>query len=56
MNGETTKFYSYETTSGRINIPKKVARVLDWNHEDEIGMIIEVVNGKKGLFLFKRET
>lgn len=55
MNGETTKYYVYETTSGRINIPKNVAKMLNWEHGNEIGIIIETIDGKQGLFLWKRE-
>ncbi|KKN61156.1 hypothetical protein LCGC14_0524510 [marine sediment metagenome] len=55
MNGETTKYYVYETTSGRINIPKNVAKMLNWDHKDDIGVILKTIDGKQGLFLWKRE-
>lgn len=55
MNGETTKYYVYESTSGRINIPKNVAKMLNWEHGKEIGMVIKTIDGQTGLFLFKRE-
>ena len=55
MNGDTTKYYVYKTTSGRINIPKRIAKALDWGHGEDIGIIIDVKNGNKGLFLWKRE-
>ena len=54
MNGKITKYYEYEKTSGRVNIPKSVAQMLNWNHEDTISITIEVINGQKGLFLFKK--
>ena len=56
MNGETTKFYQYESsTSASITIPKSIAKSMNWNHKDEIGIIIKIIDGKKGLFLWKRE-
>lgn len=55
MNGETTKYYVYESTSGRINIPKNVAKMLNWEHGVEIGIVIKSVEGHQGLFLWKRE-
>ena len=56
MNGETTKYYKFEKSgSGRITIPISLAKALNWTHGDEINIIIEVLNGNKGLFLFKKE-
>lgn len=55
MNGETTKYYVYESTSGRINIPKNVAKMLNWEHGDKIGIVIKSIDGHQGLFLWKRE-
>lgn len=55
MNGETTKYYVYAKTSGRINIPKNVARMLNWDALDEIGIVVKTIDGKQGLFLWKRE-
>ena len=31
------------------------ANNLNWEHKDEIGIIVEARNGQKGLFLWKRE-
>ena len=55
MNGVITKFYLPEKTSGRVSIPQKVAKSLKWYHLDEINLTVEVVDGKKGLFLYKKE-
>lgn len=56
MNGETTKFYKYESsTSASVTIPKSIAKGLNWKHKDEIGIIIKTIDGHTGLFLFKKE-
>ena len=55
MNGETTKFYQYEKTSGRINVPVSISKVLNWKHKNSIGMIIKTIDGQTGLFIWKRE-
>lgn len=57
MNGETTKYYYYDKTKqSRVNIPVSIARSLNWKHLDNIKLIIDVKEGKKGIFLFKDET
>lgn len=55
MNGETTKYYEYESTSGRINIPKSVAKMLNWEHLNDINIVIKTIDNQIGLFLFKKE-
>ena len=56
MNGETTKYYKFEKSgSGRVTIPIALAKALNWNHDDELIITIEIKNNQKGLFLFKRE-
>ena len=55
MDGKITKFYKYEKTSGRINIPSSVADILDWDHNDKIKIIIRTIDGHQGLFIFKNE-
>lgn len=52
-DGKITKFYNYDKTSGRINIPDAIADLLNWVKNDV--MTIEIINGRKGLFLFKKE-
>lgn len=55
MKGKITKYYKYESSgSGTVTIPIALAEALNWEHQDEIGIVIEVKNGKKGLFLFKK--
>ena len=57
MNGNTTKYYYYEKSgSGRINIPIALARDLGFEHKDDIQIVIQTINGQKGLFLFKKEN
>jgi len=57
MNGETTKYYKYETSgSGTLTIPIAIAKALNWKHGDEIQIIFDVRDEKKGIFLYKKET
>ena len=55
MDGKTAKYHKYKGSSGKISIPNSIAESLNWDHKDDIGIIIEVKNGNKGLFLWKRE-
>ena len=55
IEGKITRFYNYEKTSGRINVPNIFSEMLGWEHNNEIIMNIEIVNGQKGLFLFKKK-
>lgn len=56
MDGETTKYYKFEKSgSGRLTVPISLAKALNWEHNDKIGIIIEIREDKKGLFLWKRE-
>lgn len=55
MNGKTTKYRKYEGKgSGEIIIPISIAKALNWEDGDEINMLFEKINGKKGIFLFKK--
>lgn len=57
MNGNITKYYFYEKSgSGRVNIPIALARDLGFEHKDDINIVIQTIDGKKGLFLWKREN
>ena len=56
MNGEITKYYKYETSgSGTVTIPLALAKSLNWDHKDEIYIVIKEVNNQVGLFLFKKK-
>lgn len=56
MSEQTTKYYKFDTSgSGRVTIPIAMAKGLGWKHGDELAISIEVMNGYKGLFLFKTE-
>ena len=56
MDGETTKYYKFEKSgSGRLTIPISLAKSLNWEHGDNIGIIIDIKEEQKGLFLWKRE-
>ena len=32
-----------------------LAKALNWVHDDELNVIVEVVDGQKGLFFFKKD-
>jgi antitoxin component of MazEF toxin-antitoxin module len=54
MNGETTKYYQYKSsTSASVTIPKAIAKALNWNHKDKIKVVIKTLEGNTGIFLFK---
>lgn len=58
MNGYTSKYLYYESNKNSIiTIPRPIieANNLDWEPGDDIGIIVETMNGQKGMFLWKRE-
>ena len=56
INENITKYYFYEKNKQSIvAIPVSIAKGLNWEHLDKIEVIIEVMNGNKGIFLFKKE-
>ena len=56
MDGDTTKYYKFEKSgSGRVTIPVRLAKALNWEHNNKIGIIINTIDGQQGLFLWKRE-
>ena len=56
MNGKTTKYYYNEKNKqSTVTIPVSIAKSLNWENKDEINVLFEVKEGKKGIFLFKKE-
>ena len=58
MNGYTSKYLYYKSNKNSIiTIPRPIieANNLNWEPGDNIGIIVETMNGNKGLFLFKKE-
>ena len=56
MNGKTTKYRKYKGQgSGTLTVPIAIAKALNWEDGDEINIIFEAKNNKKGIFLFKKE-
>lgn len=58
MNGYTSKYLFYKSNKNSIiTLPRPIieANNLDWNHKDNIGIIVKTIDGQEGLFLFKRE-
>jgi formylmethanofuran dehydrogenase subunit D len=56
MNGETTKYYKYKNTSGKLNLSPSTAKTLNWEHGDEIRYVVKTIEGQIGLFFFKKES
>ena len=59
MDVYTSKYLYYKSNKNSlITIPRPIieANNLNWEHKDDIGIIVETRNGQKGLFLFKREV
>lgn len=47
MNGELTKYYKYDkTSSDRVTIPIALAKALNWNHNDNLIILIKTINNK----------
>jgi len=58
MNGHIVNYLYYEESKRSIiTIPRAIIEAgnLNWEHKNDIGIIIKEINGKKGLFLWKRE-
>ena len=56
MNGKTTKYYYNEKNKqSTVTIPVSIAKSLNWENKDEINVLFEVKEGKKGIFLFKKD-
>lgn len=56
MNGYTSKYLFYKSNKQSIiTIPLGIAKSLNWNHKDDINMVYEVINGMKGVFLYKKD-
>ncbi|MFW9972992.1 MAG: hypothetical protein ACFFDF_22595 [Candidatus Odinarchaeota archaeon] len=56
MNGETVKYHYYDSNKRSfITIPVSMARGLNWEHGDEVGIINLNKNGIDGFFIWKRE-
>lgn len=59
MTGYSVKYLFYEETGkSTITIPRAIieANKLDWKHKEEVNIVVEEINGKKGIFLFKKEV
>ena len=58
MNGYTVKYQFYDKTGkSSLTIPRAIieANDLNWDAGDDIGMKIKIIDGQKGLFLWKRK-
>ena len=60
MSGDVAKFHKFDkSTSARVTIPIRTAKLLNWEHKDDINMVIKTIEIEgthyTGLFLFKKE-
>jgi len=56
MNGETIKYHYYESNKRSfITIPVSMARGLNWDHGNKIGIINLNKDGIDGFFIWKRK-
>jgi len=57
MSGRAVKYKKYDKQgSGQVYIPMSIAEALKWVNGDELMLTVEVVDGHKGLFLYKKEN
>ena len=59
MNGHIVNYLHYkESKRSIITIPRAIidAENMDWNHKDDIHLVVKTIDGKKGFFLFKNEA
>ena len=57
MTPKKIKYLYYESTGkSQITIPRVVLETneLDWKHGDEMKLIVKTMEGKKGIFLYKK--
>jgi hypothetical protein len=57
MTPKKIKYLYYESTGkSQITIPRVVleSNELDWEHQDEIKLVVKELDGKKGIFLYKK--
>jgi len=56
MNGETVKYQYYESNKRSfITIPISMAKGLNWEPGDKIGIINLIKDGIEGLFIWNRK-
>ncbi len=49
------KCYLNYYCSGTITIPISIAEALNWKHKDDVNLVIKNIDGKIGLFMYKKE-
>ncbi len=58
MNGYPVKYLFYESNKkSMVTIPRAIleANNLNWNHGEEINLIVKTIDGQQGIFLFRKE-
>ncbi len=59
VNGHPTKYLFYESNKKSIvTVPRAIidAANLNWNHQDQINIIVKTIDEQPGLFLFKKKN
>ncbi|OLS14888.1 MAG: hypothetical protein RBG13Loki_1457 [Promethearchaeota archaeon CR_4] len=46
-------YHTYGSGQSNVQIPKSIAQAMGWTHGMKIRIEIQVIDGKKGLFLTK---
>ena len=57
MTPKKIKYLFYENTGkSQVTIPRIVleSSELDWNNGDELKLVVKTIDGKKGVFLYKK--
>jgi hypothetical protein len=58
MNGYPVKYLYYKSNKkSNLTIPRSIleANNLNWEHKDDINLVIKTIEGQKGIFLYKKE-
>lgn len=57
MAGHTVNYLYYPSGKSNVTIPRAIieAAQINWEHGDEIKILIKTIDGSKGLFLYKKE-
>ncbi|KKM30628.1 hypothetical protein LCGC14_1566070 [marine sediment metagenome] len=58
MNGHPVKYLFYESNKKSIvTIPRAIleANNFNWDHKEEINLVVKTIDGQKGIFLYKKD-
>ena len=58
MDGHLTKYLYYEKTGkSQITIPRRFMEIeeIEWIHNDNLYLVKKTIEGKEGIFIFKKK-